>query len=209
MQTAVPRRAKRLPPPERRDQVLDAARGLILRLGYAGLSMNAVARAARVTRPVVYDFFANREELLQELLLREEQRALTAVLAAAPDLSQPGRDIDEVMVDAMGVFLRAVQAEPDTWRLILLPSFGTPELVQQHIEAGRLLIRQQLESVSGLVLDQLGSYSHLDLELVAELVFQFCERSIRLMLADPDQFPAERLVELVRQVTVALRPGPP
>lgn len=207
MQTAVQRRAKRLPPPERRDQVLDAARGLILRSGYAALSMNAVARAARVTRPVVYDFFANREDLLQELLRREEQRAITAVVAAAPDLSQAERDVGDLVVDATVAFLRAVQDEPDTWRLVLLPAYGTPELVRQHIEAGRGLIHQQLQAVAGPVLDRLG-LRELDLELVAEFVYQFCERSIRLMLADPDHYPAERVVDLVRQIMAAVRPRP-
>lgn len=209
MQTAVQRRAKRLPPPERRDQVLDAARGLILRLGYAGLSMNAVAREARVTRPVVYDFFTNRENLLQALLLREEERAVSAVLAAAPDLSQAGPDVGDLVVEATIVFLRAVRAEPDTWRLVLLPSYGAPDVVQQHIETGRTLILRQLEAVARRVLDRLGGFSGLDQELMAEFVFQFCERSIRLMLADPGRFPAERIVALVRQFTTALRPGSP
>ncbi|HUE26487.1 MAG TPA: helix-turn-helix domain-containing protein, partial [Solirubrobacteraceae bacterium] len=65
--TPKPRRryAPRMPPAERREQLIDAALDVILRHGYGGVSIEAIARTAGVTRPVVYDHFPNLGRLLQ------------------------------------------------------------------------------------------------------------------------------------------------
>ena len=74
--------APRLPREERREQLLDAALAVIDREGYAGASIDAIAREAGVTRPVVYSAFENLADLLYTLLDRHEQRALTQLLEA-------------------------------------------------------------------------------------------------------------------------------
>jgi len=58
-------------PEERREKILDAAVELILATGHAGCSLEDVAAAAGVSKPLVYKYFAKREELLKVLLERE------------------------------------------------------------------------------------------------------------------------------------------
>src|SRR3954470_6739518 len=123
------RYAPRVPAGERREQVLDAGLALIERDGYGAVTMEAVARETGVTKPVVYDVFDNRGELLRALLEREEQRAFAALAEVIPALPQGG-DPDELLPSALGAFLDAVRAQPDPWRLILLPVEGTPEVVR-------------------------------------------------------------------------------
>src|SRR5882672_9015852 len=77
-------RAEHLGPERRRPLVLDAAFELFLEHGYDGTSMEAVARAAGVTKPVVYDCFVSKEELFTALLRREETRVLGQIAAALP-----------------------------------------------------------------------------------------------------------------------------
>src|SRR5271167_325410 len=73
--TAVPRtRATHLGPERRRPLILDVAFGLFLERGYKGTSMDAIADAAGVTKPVIYACFASKAELFGALLDREEQR---------------------------------------------------------------------------------------------------------------------------------------
>jgi len=67
------RYAPRMPPAQRREQLIDAALQVILEQGYGGVSIEAIARAAGVTRPVVYDHFANLGRLLYALIEREER----------------------------------------------------------------------------------------------------------------------------------------
>jgi AcrR family transcriptional regulator len=62
-----------MPADRRREHLIDAALDVILRQGYGGVSIEAVARAAGVTRPVIYDHFANLGRLLQALVEREER----------------------------------------------------------------------------------------------------------------------------------------
>jgi AcrR family transcriptional regulator len=51
-------------PAQRREQLLDAALEVVLEQGYAGVSIEAIARMAGVTRPVIYDHFSNLEGLI-------------------------------------------------------------------------------------------------------------------------------------------------
>jgi AcrR family transcriptional regulator len=58
----------RLPAARRRRQLLDIALGLFAERGYHPTSMNEIAEAAGVTKPVLYQHFASKRELYLELL---------------------------------------------------------------------------------------------------------------------------------------------
>ena len=105
-------------PQQRREQLIDAALGVILERGYEGVSIEAIARAAGVTRPVVYDHFPNLGRLLQALIEREERYALAQLEDILPE--QPGRrDPAELIATSMRRFLDAVASRPSTWQIIL------------------------------------------------------------------------------------------
>src|SRR5687768_18325929 len=72
----VRKRAAHLGPERRRPLVLDAAYNLFLENGFEGTSMDAIAAAAGVSKPVVYDCFASKDELFTAMLDREEERIL-------------------------------------------------------------------------------------------------------------------------------------
>jgi AcrR family transcriptional regulator len=74
-----------MPPEKRREQLIDAALTVILEQGYEGVSIEAVARTAGVTRPVVYDHYPNLAQLLQALIEREERYALAQLDEVVPD----------------------------------------------------------------------------------------------------------------------------
>ena len=64
-------RARRLAPAERRIQILDAAVKLIVSTGHSGCTLEQVAAAAGISKPLVYKYFPNREDLLKAVLERE------------------------------------------------------------------------------------------------------------------------------------------
>jgi AcrR family transcriptional regulator len=74
-----------MPPAQRREQLIDAALQVILDQGYSGVSIEAVAREAGVTRPVVYDHFPNLGRLLHALIEREERISLEQLERVVPD----------------------------------------------------------------------------------------------------------------------------
>jgi AcrR family transcriptional regulator len=61
----------RLSPTLRKSQLLDTAKLLIMEEGLQRFTMEALARTAGVTSPLVYKYFSSRETLLQVLLGRE------------------------------------------------------------------------------------------------------------------------------------------
>ena len=73
----------RLPAAERRRQILDVALEAFARSGYHDTSMNAIARDAGVTKPVLYQHFASKHELFELLLAETGGNLLKAIEAAA------------------------------------------------------------------------------------------------------------------------------
>src|SRR5437764_5154734 len=169
-----PRRryAPRMPPEQRREQLIDAALGVILEHGYGGVSIEAIARAAGVTRPVVYDHFPNLPRLLHALVEREERYSLDQLAAVVPAIPADADRADptEVLASAVRSFLEAVMERPATWRLILLPLEGTPAMVRDHVELNRIRILGQIEAFVRWSIDRAQLPSNLDVELAARAI---------------------------------------
>jgi TetR/AcrR family transcriptional regulator, fatty acid biosynthesis regulator len=64
----------RLAPEVRRELILDHAAALIREQGVSALNMDKLGREAGISKPLVYNYFPNRIELLKALLLREVER---------------------------------------------------------------------------------------------------------------------------------------
>jgi AcrR family transcriptional regulator len=186
-------------PAQRREQLLDAALSVILEQGYSGISIEAVARAAGVTRPVVYDHFENLERLLQALVEREEKYALEQLENIVPaDIG----DAHPAALLAGGVrqFLHAVVNRPATWRIILLPPEGTPATIRQHIEKNRQRTLERLEELAQLAIAQPELPDQLDSELTARAIRDLGEEAGRMVLTDPEHYPPERYEQFVGSV---------
>jgi AcrR family transcriptional regulator len=78
----------RLPAPERRRQLLDSALEVFAARGFHGASMNDVADAAGVTKPVLYQHFDSKRKLFVELL--EDVGSQLGMLVAEATASVPG-----------------------------------------------------------------------------------------------------------------------
>ncbi len=72
----------RLTATARREQLLDVALEVFARSGFHGTSMNDVADAAGVTKPVLYQHFESKRELYQALLDEVGARMLSAITRA-------------------------------------------------------------------------------------------------------------------------------
>src|SRR5687768_4632909 len=74
-----PRTPTRLPAARRRQQLLDVALGVFAERGFHPTSMNDLAEAAGVTKPVLYQHFGSKRELYLELLDDVGTRLRTAI----------------------------------------------------------------------------------------------------------------------------------
>ena len=114
----------RLTPAARRDQILDVAARVIVQEGLQAATMERLARAAQVSKALVYTYFATRDVLLGALLQREQaelgDRGMAAALRAEtfPDLiAQTTRHYLEHVRDR-GPLIAALLADPSTAALM-------------------------------------------------------------------------------------------
>jgi AcrR family transcriptional regulator len=188
-----------MPPEQRREQLVDAALSVILEQGYGGVSIEAIARAAGVTRPVIYDHFPNLGTLLGALVEREERFSREQLERVVPD--DPGdSDPVEVLAGSVRRFLDAVTARPATWRIILLPLDGTPAIVREHVETHRAKILERIERLVHWAINRNELPSDLDVELTARAIRDLGEEAGRMVLTDPARYSPDRYERFVQSV---------
>jgi AcrR family transcriptional regulator len=179
---------------QRREQILDVTKELARERGFHQLTIDAVARRAGITRPVVYGHFGDLAGLLNALVDREGERAAAQLSALLPtDLA--GGDPREILVGALCAFLEAVNADPTTWRLVLMPAEGTPEVLQERFVRERAAVTAQLAAAVGPTLSLGPSGRSPDPELTARVLQALSEELARLSLEDPERYSVDRLVE--------------
>ena len=84
----------RLSADARREQILDVAIDIFGRAGYYGASMNDIAEAAGVTKPVLYQHFDSKSDLYSALLEEVGNRMLEAIAEATAEAAT-GREKTE------------------------------------------------------------------------------------------------------------------
>jgi len=113
----------RLPRAEREQQTLDTARALFAAHGYAAVTMDQVAAAVGVTKPLLYNYFGNKEQLFLACMkpaadaLTEHVVSAVSAAASAPD----------ALRDGIHAFFAFLDADKDAWRVLhddSLPSGG-------------------------------------------------------------------------------------
>jgi AcrR family transcriptional regulator len=191
---------------QRREQLLDVTLRIIVERGWGALSIEAVAREAGITRPVVYGLFSDLPGLLDALFERETQRVLEQLATVVP--ADPGdRDPDELLSESLHAYLEAVCSTPDTWRLVLLPVEGTPHVLKERVATYRAAVLTQLEQVVAWGAERRRSPPWLDVELFARFAQVAAEHAASLVLTDAERFPPERLVRFVAGMLAAVARG--
>ena len=189
--------APRMAPAERREQLLDTALEIINTDGVAAVSVDAVARACGVTRPVVYGQFTDANHILRDLLHREGGRALAQVAGTLPADLAHADPIDTFTQVAAG-FFAAVVANPQRWRSILLPVDGSPAPVRRYKQRAEATIRARFAEITRWFIRDRPDADRIDVELLAHLLLAAMEEGGQLLLNDPRTYPPERLTAMAR-----------
>jgi AcrR family transcriptional regulator len=182
----------RLSAAERREQLLDVTKQLVGEQGFHELSIEAIARRAGITRPVIYAHFDDLDALLEAMLEREALRALTQLGAILPGPVPSDRDRAEALLGALRGYLEAIRSDPFTWRLVLMPPEGAPQVLRDQVERGRDGVLAVLAEVVGPGLSP--DRPSPDPALTARLLSALSDEAARLLLTDPETYPMERLM---------------
>lgn len=106
--------AARLPAPRRRRQLLDVALGQFAERGFHKTSMDDVAEAAGVTKPVLYQHFKSKRDLYMELLDDVGGRMMDAIAKAVAAASGPRQQVEA----GFRAYFAFVAEEADAFRLL-------------------------------------------------------------------------------------------
>ena len=192
-----------MPIAQRREHLLDAALSVLAREGYDKVTVDAIAREAGVTRPVVYDAYGGLEPLLHALLDRSQRRALASVLKLMP--TDPPTDIDRWILEACSGLIEAIQSAPDVWRPVLGLTRDAPEVVRTRIDSTRELIHGYVCDALQTGLEVRGGPC-LDIDVVSHLIMATGEHFGRLILDEPGTYTGDRLVAALDGLLKAAQP---
>jgi AcrR family transcriptional regulator len=175
----------------RREQLLDVTLTIVAEQGFQAVSIESVARSAGISRPIVYQHFGDLQGLLEAVVEREMTRARSQVSETAmSDLTEG--EPRQLMLESLRSYLHAVRDHPTTWRLVLMPPQGAPELLRKSVAQGRSSVRAQMTAAVRPAL--LRDRESPDAELTARVLSAISDEYARLVLTDPERFTPERLL---------------
>ena len=104
----------RMPAAQRRTQLLDTAVHVFAERGYHAASMNDVAEAAGVTKPVLYQHFSSKRDLFVELLTAIGDELRETIDKATADAAGPRQQVEQ----GMRAYFHYVDARTDCFRVL-------------------------------------------------------------------------------------------
>lgn len=183
--------------------MLDAALRVWSDVGAGGVTMAAIAEAAAVSKPVLYECFANKDAVLLALLEREERRLLSTALASLPtsiDVDDPHADT----VAAYRSFFEAVITHPLSWRVVFdaqRPFSGAvPAVVARRYAEGRGEVVRQVSTLLAVTSLAPAFRGEAELVILAEHAVSLAETNGWLLLQPGTSWRADTLAEVVARL---------
>jgi AcrR family transcriptional regulator len=180
----------RVPRAVRERQLLELAEALFAERGYAGASMDELARRAGVTKPVVYELFGSKDGLFAACVDRSIER-----LAADIATAVRAQDDPEERLRAGGLaFIRFAAANRVAWDLMSMG--GSFEQKARAVRSSQAeLIRELMAEMARDDVDQR------ELEVAAHAVNAAYEGVAHWMWAHPD-VPIEQIADGIADLLI-------
>ena len=99
---------------ERREQLIEVARGLFATKGFDGTSIEEIASRAKVSKPVVYEHFGGKEGLYAVIVDRELNTISTTITRALGSSSSASVTVERAAL----ALLTYIEDSPDGFRIL-------------------------------------------------------------------------------------------
>jgi AcrR family transcriptional regulator len=191
-----------MPRPERRAQLLRAAAGAFADAGFSATSMDDVARAAGITKLIVYRHFESKAELY---------RAILDEVATRLGQEWQTRTIEEhTRGGATRVLLTVAREHPDGFRLLFMHAAREPEFAEYRSQFRTLQLAAAASIIDPLIVEavQRAWATALVVDVVEASVLRWLE------FGDPDRDEdfadqsTAALTALVGSIVIGHRPAP-
>ncbi|HZQ77920.1 MAG TPA: TetR/AcrR family transcriptional regulator [Acidimicrobiia bacterium] len=206
MTTVEPRR--RLPAAERREQLLAAARQAFAAGEVGGTTVESIARVAGVTPAVIYQHFANKEELYSAAIVEPLHDAVQTAVARARALTEaslrsgPGHVSDNVEARRLTeqFYGSVLSSLVDIVPLLGLVLFGEAGRARDFYKAALVPALEELESAMIAFSDQRTREPDFSPAVAARIVIGTCLMFALEMRLDPGHVDFDRIAAQIATV---------
>ncbi|WP_191965561.1 TetR/AcrR family transcriptional regulator [Oryzomonas sagensis] len=176
-----------------RQEILDAAREILLAEGYAKLSMRSIAKRIEYSPTTIYLYFKNKDEILFHLCDESLERQFEAMDAAADGKSSPLARLRATL----RAYIDFGLSEPDRYRITYMTDISPYVSVASILNEGSFgnklleLVRRRLNDIL------VESGSALDPESAFQTLWAHSHGIVSLLISCPD-FPwveRDKLIE--------------
>lgn len=131
-------------PSSKRQAILHAAKRAFLAHGYSGASMEAIAEAAPVSKPTLYNHFRGKQELFAAVISGQCHTLLNTLSQAKAEFQDPPASLKVIA----GAFVDLIYGNEslNLYRLIIAEQRNFPELGELVYRSGPEPVLQQLAS---------------------------------------------------------------
>jgi AcrR family transcriptional regulator len=136
---------RRLPRPEREQTMLDAAGFAFATRGFHAASMDTIAEAAGISKPMLYNYFGSKEGLYVAYVERSGQALLDTMRHA----SDPAAPVGERLRGGVRAFLAYVDEHRSGWSVLYQEASAQGGPLAEQVAGLRLRIAHMLTTLFG------------------------------------------------------------
>jgi AcrR family transcriptional regulator len=187
----------RLPRKARMEQTLKAAHSLFAERGYRPVTMDEVAAAVGVTKPLLYNYFGNKERLYLACMKPAGDALVSAVVSAVERSSTP----EDALRSGIHAFFAFVDQDRSSWRVLFDETLPVEGGIARKVGEYRARIA---DSVAEALLAQPSPSSRVEVEALSVALLGAAEALVRWWLRTESLTASDTAELLVRTVEPGL-----
>lgn len=178
-------------------EILERAAELFAKRGFSGTSLQEVADAMGMSRPALYHYISNKEDLLAQLVRGLPRKIADRLVQISADETTGPVEKLEAAIRFMAV---TMINSPSRFRLLIMSEAQLPEKVANEHQAARREVLEHVSAIIGQGIDA-GVLKPLDERVAALAILGMCNW-ISWLYPRGQGLPADEIVALI--TTIAL-----
>jgi AcrR family transcriptional regulator len=183
----------RLSRDERMEQTLGVAHGLFAERGYADVTMEEIAAAVGVTKPLLYNYFGNKERLYIACMERAGDSLTRTIGEAIADTGSPG----DALASGVRAFFSFLDSDRAAWAVLFdetLPNSG--EVADRVASYRGQIVALVSDSLLAQLPDPRRGRARIEIEALSAALLGAAEELARWWLRT-EAIPAKEAAELL------------
>lgn len=183
----------RLSRDERMEQMLGVAHELFAERGYGDVTMEEIAAAVGVTKPLLYNYFGNKERLYIACMERAGESLTRTVAEAIAGTDSPG----DALASSVRAFFTFLDSDRAAWAVLFdetLPNSG--EVADRVVSYRDQIIGLVSESLLAQLPDERRRRARIEIEALSAALLGAAEELARWWLRT-EAIPADEAAELL------------